>query len=52
MVEAWCNAAKKNASPGAMHKLLQVHTPNGWLYCVLTVVNMSAFSHGACIRLL
>ena len=25
MVEAWCNAAKANASPAAMHKLLQVH---------------------------
>ena len=24
MVEAWCKAAKANASPGAMHKLLQV----------------------------
>lgn len=25
MVEAWCNAAKANASPAAMHKLLQAY---------------------------
>ena len=24
MVDAWCKAAKATASPGAMHKLLQV----------------------------
>ena len=27
MVDAWCKAAKSNASPAAMHKLLQVRTP-------------------------
>ncbi len=37
MVEAWCNAAKANASPAAMHKLLQVHLCCAHVMVVVTV---------------
>ena len=40
MVEAWCNAAKANASPAAMHKLLQVHMC--WAHFVVIVTVHSA----------
>jgi len=37
MVEAWCNAAKANASPAAMHKLLQVHMCWAHVMVIVTV---------------
>ena len=37
MVEAWCKAAKANASPGAMHKLLQVLLTNPLVIATLLI---------------